>query len=84
MIVVEAVLIGSVSQVVGVAIGMSLAVVLIFVINVQSFGWTIQFHLPWWFLVHSTLVIIAVTAVCGLYPASRAANIQAIRVVREK
>jgi len=84
MVVVEAVILGAVSQLVGVIIGMLLAVVLIFVVNVQSFGWTIQFHIPWLFLVHSTLAILSVTALCGLYPASRAANIQAVRVVREE
>ena len=46
MIVVEAVLIGGVSQMVGVFIGLMLSLVLIYVINVQSFGWTIQFHFP--------------------------------------
>ena len=84
MIIVEAVILGAVSQAVGVLIGMALAVILIFVVNVQSFGWTIQFHIPWWFLVHSTVIILAVTALCGLYPASRAANIEAMRVVREE
>ena len=84
MIVIEAVILGAVSQAVGVVIGMVLAVILIFVVNVQSFGWTIQFHIPWWFLVHSTGIILVVTALCGLYPASRAANIEAVRVVREE
>jgi putative ABC transport system permease protein len=58
--------------------------VLIYVINVQSFGWTIQFHLPLGFLVQSTLVILVVSALCGLYPASRAANIHALEIVREE
>jgi putative ABC transport system permease protein len=84
MVVIEAVLLGAVSQLIGVLIGIALAVVLIFVVNVQSFGWTIQFQIPWWFLLHSTLIILVVTALCGLYPATRAANIQAVRVVREE
>jgi len=80
----EAVIIGLVSQGAGVLMGLVLALVLIYVINVQSFGWTIQFHLPVWFLVQSTLLILAATAAAGLYPATRAANIQAIDVVREE
>jgi cell division protein FtsX len=40
MIVVEAILIGGVSQAVGLAVGLALSLILIFVINVQSFGWT--------------------------------------------
>ena len=61
MVVVEAVLIGLVSQIAGLLIGMALAAVLIYVINVQSFGWTIQLHVPWWFLLESGLLILAAT-----------------------
>jgi putative ABC transport system permease protein len=84
MVVIEAGLLGAVSQLIGVLIGIALAVLLIFVVNVQSFGWTIQFHIPWWFLAHSTLIILVVTSLCGLYPATRAASIEAVRVVREE
>ena len=45
-IIIEALLIGAVSQLLGILIGLVMAVVLIYVINVQSFAWTIQFHLP--------------------------------------
>ncbi len=84
MVVIEAVLIAAVSQLIGIAVGILLAVVLIYVINVQSFGWTIQFHLPVAFLVHSTVLILAASAVCGLYPAVRAAQIDALQTVREE
>jgi putative ABC transport system permease protein len=84
MIVVEAVLIGGVSQAVGILIGLMLSLVLIYVINVQSFGWTIQFHFPAAFIIQSTLLTIAVTAVAGLYPAARAARVEAVRFAREE
>ncbi len=84
MVVIEALLIGGVSQVIGISIGLMLSLVLIYVINVQSFGWTIQFHLPLAFLIQSTLLILAVTGVAGLYPAARAARVDAIRVAREE
>jgi putative ABC transport system permease protein len=84
MVVVEAVLLGAVSQAVGILIGVLISIVLVFVINVQSFGWTLQFHFPWWFLVHSTLFILAVSALAGLYPAGRAERVQAVRYVSEE
>jgi len=84
MVVIEALLIGGVSQIIGAAIGLVLSLVLIYVINVQSFGWTIQFHFPLAFLSQSTLLMLAVTAVAGLYPASRAARVEAIRFAREE
>jgi putative ABC transport system permease protein len=72
MIVGEAVLIGAVSQAIGLVVGLALSVILIYVINVQSFGWTIQFHMPWAFLAQSSALIVAATAAAGLYPARRA------------
>ena len=47
----------------------ALSLILIYVVNVQSFGWTIQFHLPLGFLAQSTLLIAVTTALAGLYPA---------------
>ncbi|HXI93978.1 MAG TPA: FtsX-like permease family protein [Blastocatellia bacterium] len=84
MVVIEALLIGGVSQAIGVAIGLMLALVFIYVINVQSFGWTIQFHFPLGFLIQSTVLTLAVTALAGLYPAARAARVEAIRFAREE
>ncbi len=72
MVVFEAVLIGAVSQAVGLAAGLLLSLVLIYVINVQSFGWTIQFHLPAAFLLQSSVLMVLATALAGLYPARRA------------
>jgi putative ABC transport system permease protein len=82
MVVIEALLIGAVSQAIGVVTGLMLSLVLIYVINVQSFGWTIQFHLPVGFLIQSTLLILVVTAAAGLYPALRAAKVKAARFAR--
>ena len=84
MILIEAITIGGVSQGVGVLIGVMLSLVLVYVINVQSFGWTIQFILPVGFLIRSTLLILAVAAVAGVYPAARAAKVDAVRFAREE
>jgi putative ABC transport system permease protein len=72
MVIGEAVIIGAVSQALGLVVGFALSLVLIYVINVQSFGWTIQFHVPWIFLAQSSVLIVAATAAAGLYPAARA------------
>jgi putative ABC transport system permease protein len=76
MVVVEAGAIGVISQALGLAAGVGLALILIFVVNVQSFGWTIQFHVPGAFLVQSSLAIFVATAAAGLYPARLAAATQ--------
>jgi putative ABC transport system permease protein len=79
MIVIEALLIGGISEAIGALIGTLMSLVLIYVINVQSFGWTIQFHLPVVFLLQSAAAILLVTAIAGLYPAARAAKVGNIR-----
>ncbi len=84
LIVFEALMIGSVSQLIGILIGALLSLVLIYVINVQSFGWTIQFHFPWLFVLQSTLLIVMVTGVAGLYPATRALRGDSMRFAREE
>ena len=69
MIMVEAGLLGCVSLGIGLVVGLALSLILIFVINVQSFGWTIQFHVPFAFLLQTSLLVLVTSAVAGLYPA---------------
>ena len=75
MVIIEAALIGAVSQGIGLAVGFALSMVLIYVINVQSFGWTIQFHMPYAFLVQSSIAVVIATSIAGIYPARRAAQL---------
>lgn len=75
MVIIEAALIGAVSQGIGLTMGFALSMVLIYVINVQSFGWTIQFHLPTAFLIQSSIAVVVATAIAGVYPARRAAQL---------
>lgn len=75
MVIIEAALIGGVSQGIGLAVGFALSMVLIYVVNVQSFGWTIQFHLPTTFLIQSSIAVVIATAIAGIYPARRAAQL---------
>jgi putative ABC transport system permease protein len=74
MVVTEAALLGAIGQALGLIAGFGLSFVLIYVINVQSFGWSIQFHAPVMFLLQLALVLIVATALAGLYPARRAAR----------
>jgi putative ABC transport system permease protein len=75
IVIIEAALIGAVSQGIGLAVGFALSMVLIYVINVQSFGWTIQFHVPLAFLVQASIAVVIATSIAGIYPARRAAQL---------
>lgn len=75
VVVIEAALIGAASQAIGLFVGLVLSGLLIYVINVQSFGWTIQFRVPFGFLVQLTAAVVIATALAGVYPARRAARL---------
>jgi putative ABC transport system permease protein len=76
MVMIEAALLGVIGEVLGLAGGFALALILVNVINVQSFGWTIQLHVPALFLTQALLALLAATTVAGLYPARVAAGFQ--------
>ena len=73
MIVLESTLLGVTSTVVGLAMGYVLSWILIYVINKQSFGWTIEFHTPARLIAASLAVTLLASMLAGLMPA-RLAN----------
>jgi putative ABC transport system permease protein len=75
IVVVEASLIGTASMAIGLVVGLALSLILVFVINVQSFGWTIQFRVPWTFLAQMSVGVVAATALAGFLPARRATRL---------
>jgi len=84
MILAEAGLIGLLASVLGTVLGLALSLVLIFAVNKQSFGWTIQFHPPGALLGGAILLIWCVTVLAGLYPAQVAARLNPIEVIHEE
>jgi putative ABC transport system permease protein len=84
LIMVEAGLLGLLATFAGVALGFALSLILIFVINKQSFGWTIQFHWPVAVLVGALAVVYVATILAGLYPANVAVGLNPIEVVHEE
>jgi len=81
LVVFEAALLGLLACAAGLLLGVALSLVLIYVINRQSFGWTIQFSLPVGFLALATLAIYAVTCLSALFPARQAARIDPVDAV---
>ncbi len=84
LILVEAGLIGILASALGLALGVVLSLVLVFVINKQSFGWTIQFHWPVAVLLSSMAIVYVATVLAGLYPARLAVLTNPIEVIHEE
>lgn len=75
MMVLESSLLGVISTVAGAVMGYVLSWVLIYVINKQSFGWTIEFHTPWSLLAASLTVTFLAASAAGLIPSRLASQI---------
>jgi putative ABC transport system permease protein len=84
MILFEAALLGLFANIAGLVLGLLLSLLLIKVINKQSFGWTIQFHWPIAVLLSALTVVYAATIIAGLYPARIATQLVPIEVIHEE
>ncbi|HVM31662.1 MAG TPA: FtsX-like permease family protein [bacterium] len=72
---------GLVGGALGLGVGLLLALLLINVINAQSFGWTIQWRAPWGFLFEALAWVLAATLLAGLYPAQVASRLPGMKQV---
>jgi len=80
----QSLIISVISLALGWIIGILLSLVLIYVINVQSFGWTIQFYLPWDFFIQSVFIVLITALLFGWIPARHAATMDALAAVRQE
>jgi putative ABC transport system permease protein len=84
LILVEAGLLGLLANFAGLLLGYFLSLILVFVINKQSFGWTIRFHWPVAVLCGALTLVYAATLLAGLYPARVAVGLNPLEVVHEE
>jgi len=84
LILLEAGLLGLLANIAGLALGFALSLILIYVINKQSFGWTIRFHWPVAVLLAGLTIVYAATVLAGLYPARVAVQLNPLEVIHEE
>lgn len=69
IVLIQAGLLGLVGNLVGVAVGLVLSLLLINVINKQSFGWTVQLSIPFDFILESSALVLTFALLSGVLPA---------------
>jgi putative ABC transport system permease protein len=68
---------------VGFLLGTVISLVLVFIVNPQSFHWTMQLHIPWGMLATVASLMLASAAVTALLAGRHAVSGEAVRAVRE-
>jgi putative ABC transport system permease protein len=84
MIVLEATILGVSAMTLGAACGYLLSLILIFVINLQSFGWTIDFHVPWKIIAGSLAATFLTTVAAGYLSAGLADRVEIARELQSE
>lgn len=68
---------------VGFVLGWVISLILVFIVNPQSFHWTMQLHLPWRLLASVAAVLLASAALTALVSGRHALSGNAVRAVSE-
>lgn len=68
---------------VGFALGWLISLILVFIVNPQSFHWTMRLHMPWGLLFSVTAVLLVSAALTALVSGRYAVSGNAVRAVRE-
>lgn len=79
----EGTLLAALAIVAGFAVGWCISLILVFVVNPQSFHWTMQMHMPWTLLAIVAGALLVSAAVTALAAGRLAVAGSAVRAVRE-
>jgi putative ABC transport system permease protein len=67
----------------GCVLGFAISLILVFVVNPQSFHWTMSLHVPWTMLVVIGCVMLASSCATAVFAGRRAVSVDAVRAVKE-
>jgi putative ABC transport system permease protein len=84
MVVAEAGLLGIAAASAGTLVGIAVGIILVKVVNLQSFGWSLELVLPWSSMAGMAAWVVATCLIAGLPPALVAARLQPAAVLREE
>lgn len=83
MLTLEGGLLAGFGVITGFILGTGISLILIFIVNPQSFHWTMQLHLPWGWLILMALAVLGAATLTAFIASRRAASGNVIRAVRE-
>jgi putative ABC transport system permease protein len=64
--------------------GVVISLILVYVINLRSFGWTIQFNFNWLAVTQTLIIAIISAGFAGIYPVYRITRMKTIEVLRNE
>ena len=79
----EGLLLTAIGMLVGFGLGWCISLILVFIVNPQSFHWTMQLHMPWPTLATVAAALLASAAATALVAGRQAVSGDAVRAVRE-
>jgi putative ABC transport system permease protein len=83
MLATEGALLGAFGVAVGLVLGFAISLILIYVVNRQSFHWSMDLHVPWMLLATLAVVLIAAAALTAVLSGRQALGDNVLRAVRE-
>jgi putative ABC transport system permease protein len=83
MLAAEGAMVSAVGLVVGLALGGAISLILVHVVNPQSFRWTMDLHVPWLQLAAFSLALLALATLTAVASARRATAGDTVAAVRE-
>ena len=67
----------------GFVLGFAISLILVFVVNPQSFHWSMSLHMPWLVLSLVAIVMLVASCVTAVIAGRRAVSVDAVRAVKE-
>jgi putative ABC transport system permease protein len=83
MLALEGALVALLGVLAGLALGSVIAMVLVHVVNPQSFHWTMSLQMPWALLGGLVAAVVSAAACTALVSARAAMSVDAVRAVRD-
>jgi len=84
MVFLENGLIGLTAGLFSIPLGVALSLILIYVINLRSFGWTLDFVIKPQYFIEAVLIALVAAITAGIYPAYRLSKENVGRLIREE